>query len=281
MNHIELRQVFIEALKRIGQSPQMVTLLNEMFSVGLDRDLITSDDLRGSNIEQLKRDSRRGAPSIFVNAYWPEISALFWSFVTKGLISIGRSADQCELPFFQITRFGQEILHSDKISILDPSGITSNLKRTCPQLDPIVEEYLAEAAACYDVSCYKATLVMLGCAAEKTILNLIEAFISSPKDGSSKERLIKSIEKKQISTKFEEFSKRYVGISGEVDEHIGRHDIKIELHTMFHLIRYYRNKSGHPSGIAFEKEVVTSALLIFPELYKICENLTFYFQEKK
>jgi len=283
MKHYELRTAFIDALrgfKETGEeSPQIKTLMSEIFYVCGKRGLLDEDLLGNRPIDEWRRT--RGFSSKFETKFWPSISSLFWAFVVDGIISIGTSSGQCDLPFFQITEYGEDILSGEKMIILDPTGVISNLKKSREKIDPVVEEYLAEALSCFEKNCLKATFVMIGCAAEKAILNLIDAFKEHFSKNQSKENFERKIERKRISLKYDEFSSRFNNINKEIEQKTGRDDWKIQIDSMFNLIRYYRNKSGHPIGIKFEKERVLSALSIFPELYILCEELSDYFKSNK
>ncbi len=274
MDHQQLRSAFTKSLKNLSSHnyPQFEELYREIFKVSCEKEFLSEEELR-----RFARDDRaRQEPTReFDNKYWGEISALFWEHVVTGVISIGANRGNAEYPFFKTTEYGKKALTEETIDIFDPTGLISSLKSSCNTVDSVVEEYLSEALICLGRNCTRATLVMIGCAAEKMILDLIDSFLNYFSNDQIKNEFKRKVDNKfTISKKYKEFRSKFSQIENEVNERLGDYNWSIQLDSLFNLIRNYRNESGHPTGIKYDKSFVYSVCPLFYHLFFLCDKLS-------
>src|SRR5207253_1850209 len=79
-------------------------------------------------------------------------------------------------PFYKLSEYGKQVLASPEYQPHDAGGYISRLKQQISTLDPDVIRYLDESLQCFQRGTLLASAVMLGCAAEKAALLLIDAF---------------------------------------------------------------------------------------------------------
>ena len=104
---------------------------------------------------------------------------------------------------------------------------------------------------------------MIGCAAEKALLQLIEAFGSALKDPAEKSKYEKDTKSWVISTKYKALWKRMNDKLTALPGHLSD-DLAIILDRAYDLIRTTRNEAGHPTGKKLELDVVQASFVLFP-----------------
>jgi len=115
------------------------------------------------------------------------------------------------LPFYHVTEYGKSAIANGPQSPYDPDGYLNRLKATIPNLDPVILTYLNESLHTFRIGCLLSSSVTLGCASEKAMLLLIDAYASALPSGATKDRFIKATEGKMIKTQYDEFLKMLDG----------------------------------------------------------------------
>ena len=117
---------------------------------------------------------------------------------------------------------------------------------------------------------------MLGCASEKAILLLIEAFILTLK-GDDKTAFEKETNTFIISRKYKALWSRLKPIAASLPDNLGC-NLESLIHNPFDIIRSARNDAGHPSGNPIEKGTVRAYLILFPifcgRIYKLINHFS-------
>jgi hypothetical protein len=111
----------------------------------------------------------------------------------------------------------------------------------------------------------------MGCASEKALLLLIEAYGNALTQVSEQEKFRKATSDKMIKPQFEELRKV---IDNDLRARLPR-DLKegldVQLNAVFDFIRQQRNDAGHPKGKTVEREVAYANLAVFPTyVRKVC-----------
>ena len=78
------------------------------------------------------------------------------------------------------------MLETKEYSPYDPEGYLARLKKEIPAIDPVILRYLEESLSCLRMNCLLAASVMIGLAAEKATLLLVEAFGNAISDAAEK-----------------------------------------------------------------------------------------------
>lgn len=194
-----------------------------------------------------------------------------WSDLFRnGVLAWGLDVANPDPPHFHMTQRGRQALKHLSRDPSNPDGYLAYLESHIT-LDPVARSYLEEALNTYNTSCFKASAVMVGAAAERLVLQLSEAVVSrmtalgwhvapALKDWKVKavrDALAKEFEKRKADMPkelFESFTAYWTGLGEQM--------------------RKVRNDAGHPESIApVSPESVHASLLIFPELAKLVHDL--------
>jgi len=165
-------------------------------------------------------------------------------------------------PFFRVTEHGRKVVESTDYQPYDPDGYLARLKTEIPNIDDTIIRYLEEALSCLSADCLLAAAVMIGGAAEKAMLLLIEAFGGAISDAAKRKKYESETSTRLISRKYRALWKRLEPIAGNLPS-----DLKDDLHTIldriFDLIRRTRNEAGHPTTGMMDRETVRANLILF------------------
>ena len=182
-------------------------------------------------------------------------------------------------PRYHLTEYGEKVISATEYQPHDPEGYLSRLKTDIPEIDEVIIRYLEESLSCYRKNLLFAAAVMLGCAAEKAVILLVQAYgdsLSDPEDKTKYENETKSF---IISQKWKALWKRLEPTSTSLPEPL-REDLGTILERVFDIIRTTRNDAGHPTGKTIERETVHANLLLFPIFSKRVYGLIRYFSSQ-
>ena len=180
-------------------------------------------------------------------------------------------------PFYRVTEYGKKAIGAREYVPHDPDGYLARIKSDIPGLDETILRYLQEALGCYRSGFLLAAAVMVGCAAEKALLLLVDAFGSALADPAKKAKYEKDTQSRIISRKYEALWKRLEPLAPSLPAALGD-DLHVILDRIFDLIRTTRNEAGHPTGKPLERETVHANLLLFPSYCRRVYGLMDYFQ---
>jgi hypothetical protein len=150
------------------------------------------------------------------------------------------------------------------------------LRDAIPAIHADILRYCEEALLCFRYGALLASAVMLGCAAEKAALLLIDAFGKAIADPTKRAKYEKEIDHWVISTKYKTLWKRLEPLIPTLPQDLGD-GLHTILDRVFDLIRVTRNDAGHPTGKAIEREVILGNYILFPSYCKRVYGLIDYF----
>ena len=201
----------------------------------------------------------------------------WYDLFRNGILSWGYNLSNPDPPFCHVTAHGRKVLKNISRDPSNPDGYMDFLTQNV-NLDPISLSYIEEALKTYNSDCIKASSVMVGAAAERLVLNIRESLVDRmesigvtvPKDlkdwrvkrilGAT-ETVLRQRKKKMSSSLFESFEAYWPAFT--------------------HQIRTVRNESGHPVSIQpVTTDRVHAALLIFPELGILADNLRSWIEQE-
>lgn len=194
----------------------------------------------------------------------------FWELESRDLVVIGTSAPggMPKLPWVSITEYGIKCYESGNILPYDPDRFLESLYRDVSNLDSIVKLYIEEAVSCFSNMNYLASVVMIGSALERNIIETTEVFYS--KLTQQKTDFKKNIlGKDKIKNKFDNFLK-FLEDNGYKERLDRSAQEKLEslLPAIFNLIRITRNEAGHPTGREISKDEAEANILLAKEAIK-------------
>jgi hypothetical protein len=205
---------------------------------------------------------------------------VFHELYLERVVITGASFDsinaQMVWPFYTITEFGKQVLCGDEYQPHDRDGYVAKLKSQIPTLDPDSIRYLDESLQCFERGVLLASAVMLGCAAEKVALLLVDAFGHAIHDAALKRKYERETDHWMISRKYEALWKRLEPLSSKLPKELSA-DLHTVLDRVFDLIRTTRNHAGHPTGKIIEREAMRANLLLFPSYCRRVYGLIEYF----
>jgi hypothetical protein len=187
-----------------------------------------------------------------------------------GLLAWGLNLSNPDPPFFHLAERGRQALVHLERNPSNPAGYLRHLA-SIAELESVSMSYLVEGLECYAAGLFKAASVMVGGAAEKTVLNLRDLTVQKLK--SLETPVPKKMEDWRIKVITDAL---YVFFEGQA--------VKFErpLYEVFEAywpaftqqIRATRNDAGHPTSVdPVTPDTVHASLLIFPELAKLADSL--------
>jgi hypothetical protein len=191
------------------------------------------------------------------------VQDIFWDLMIEGIVRPGMNVSNSNLPYYHVTEKGLQQVTSAEKTPYDPDGFLKRLRERIPDLDPVIVTYLTESLHTFRIGCLLSSAITLGCASEKALLVLIQAYtdaIPSPR----KETFQKKTDGQAIRRQYEEFNKMLQGhlwalLPGEIKENLDS-----ALTTIFNLFRTHRNEAGHPTGKVLAREEAYAHIIAFP-----------------
>jgi hypothetical protein len=223
--------------------------------------------------EILQRDSvlravRKKLPgSIPDQAILTEWSDLF----RTGLFAWGSDLLNPDPPRFHVTDRGQQALAHMARDPANPAAYLRHLQ-SIAKLPDVAASYLQEGLDCYVDGRFKASAVMVGCAAESIILSLRDSTVLRLHAlGKPVAKQIEDWRIKVISESLYDFFHGHAkSFSRELKEPFDAY-----WSAFAQQIRAVRNDVGHPSSIdPVTPDTVHASLLVFPELARLATALT-------
>jgi hypothetical protein len=192
------------------------------------------------------------------------VQDIFWDLLIEGVVRPGLGdGTNNDLPHFHVTDRGKAALSEASPSPYDPDGYLRRLRADIPAIDPVIVTYLEESLHTFRINCLLSSTVTLGCASEKALLLLLEAYARAL-EPTRATRFRKDTDGKMIKQQFDVFQKRLDDhLRGKLDRELLA-DLETRLLGVFSMIREVRNEAGHPSGRVPEREVCYANLTVFP-----------------
>ncbi len=188
-----------------------------------------------------------------------------------GLLAWGLNLTNPNPPFFHLTERGRRALASLTRDPSNPAGYLRHLASTAT-LDPVAMSYLAEGLECYVSGLFKASAVMIGCAAEGVILNLRE--LTAQKLTTLGKPIPKNLDDWRIKTVSDALRVFFEGHALTFRREL-REPFEAYWAAFAQQIRATRNDAGHPTSVdPVTPDTVHASLLIFPELAKLANGLS-------
>ncbi|AMQ01656.1 hypothetical protein AY601_4835 [Pedobacter cryoconitis] len=205
--------------------------------------------------------------------------AIIWNLIIEQVLTIGDYHNDT-WPHLSVTDYGSAIIGSVKPVPNDPAGYLNRIKKEIPELDPIIETYLAESVRTYNINQLLSATITLGCASEKALLILIDSYVNSFHDESAKNVSLKKIEGRFIKTQFDEFDKSIKRLLVNLP-YLLKDKYANTLIGVFEMIRSNRNGAGHPTGKLVDKETLFANLQVFITYCKYIYDLKEYLDTNK
>ena len=269
---IHLRSLVIECLrkKREFGAPLTVDLIcDEIGRIAKDRRLKINQENSWHEFN--------GTITLHANLP-PKIWDIVWDLIVEGVIRPGTGgvSGNSNLPSIHLTAFGFQALQYPD-NPYDPDGYLKSINEKIPDVDDIILRYIAESAETLRKNCLLSSSVTLGCASEKALLLLMDAYKDSLNQ-TDQATFIKENEKKHsIKRRHEDFIQRYQNsLRKLLIGHMNSDRLTVldnALNFVFNHFRDARNEAGHPTGTIPIRQEVHANLVLFPKYLEVIYEL--------
>jgi hypothetical protein len=185
-------------------------------------------------------------------------------FIVTNIVMTSANRYTTGWPWLSVTAHGKEVLAKSGPPVYDYDGYMADLKKRVPDLDTVVEQYIGESLRTYQGNSYLASMAMLGCASERAMRVLFDAYLGaidkeakSDEEAKNRNKLRSRLEGREISRAYEEFRKSFDTTRAQVHDSTIVNDFDIHVDGVFHFIRLLRNSILHPKG----NPTITSAII--------------------
>ena len=188
----------------------------------------------------------------------------------EGHLAWGCNLNNPNPPFCHVTAKGRETLSSISRDPANPDGYMAHL-RTEVTLNEIADSYIREALSAYNANCFKATAVMVGCAAESLTLELRDKLVT--KMETLGKTIPQNLKDWRIRTVLNALQKEFESNKQTMGHQLCE-SFEAYWSAFTQQIRTVRNEAGHPVSVDPVKDRnVHSSLLIFPELAVLSSDI--------
>ena len=138
---------------------------------------------------------------------------------------------------------------------------------------------MTECLRTFRIGCLLSSAVMIGCASEKALLLLLDAYVTALPLTEGK-HFRKKIDGKFIKTQYDEFIKMLQGhlralLPRDLDDGLVN-----TLLGVFEMIRSERNDAGHPTGKTPSRDIAFANISVFPGYLKRIYELIDWLESK-
>jgi hypothetical protein len=153
---------------------------------------------------------------------------------------------------------------------LNPDGYVAHLDRTVG-ISTIARSYVTEALNAYGADCFRAAAVLIGCASERTVLEVRDTLLQRLKElGRTPQSKLTDC---RLATVLDGLSGTLAPSRGNMPREL-REEYDAHWASFTGQIRLTRNEAGHPSSIEpISQGRVHASLLIFPDLAALAQRL--------
>ena len=187
------------------------------------------------------------------------------------LLSWGVNLTNPNPPHLHLTDIGRKALENVTRDPSNPAGYLRHLDKLEVPLTSTARSYVVEALDCYVAGLYKAAAVMIGAAAERTILEIRLYVVERLKE--TEKPVPSQLNSFNIKTVTDQLGRVFDGINKKTHREL-REKFEARWGALTHEIRTTRNEAGHPTSIdPVTPESVHASLLLFPVLASLAGDL--------
>ena len=140
------------------------------------------------------------------------------------------------------------------------------LKSNVPNCDSVILSYFGECLETYRINQLLSSSVMLGCATEKLICLLYDAYyfwlLRSKGENNREVANLKNAKSKSISRQFELLTASIKSHKEELEPLLFE-DYDLLVNSLFTIIRKNRNDAGHPTGKKISRDELQPMIYVF------------------
>lgn len=269
-----LRALVLEVLSSTPKT-QIVNTINDVERLVAEYELFpSSDDCQRLSIDYKYYEHKTLHPIDKLT-----INEIVWDLILERVVTPGADwENQGFPPHFRLTEFGKDYISQSAPHYYDPQGYMEFLKDIVQNLDPVIEQYIFESMNCYRQQLFFASAVMIGAAAEKAILLLLQVITDSMSNPSKKRKAVQLLDRPNLPEIFDTIRKT-------IDPLIKAKTIPYSVHqgctehlmSLFEMIRVQRNDAIHPITGQVNRTKVFLSLQTMPTALESINRLIEWF----
>jgi len=206
------------------------------------------------------------------------ISEVVWDLILERVVTPGEDMPDRGFPFFRLTKFGQDYISQSIPHYYDPQGYMEFLRNIVQNLDPVIEQYIFEGVSCFRRQLIFASAVMIGAAAEKAILLLLQAITDSMSNPDRKRKAAQLLDRPNLPEIFDTIMKTVNSLIKAKSIPYSVHQGCTEhLMSLFEMIRVQRNDAIHPITGQVDRTKVFLSLQTLPTALESINKLIEWF----
>lgn len=233
----------------------------------------------GLSVSYLMGQVEERADQARIRFDWRTVLEYWWHLARLGVIATAGQdlSNMAGRPHTFITLRGREYLRRGALSPHYPSRFLKAVRDRVDEPDDVTLGYLEEAVAAWEAHLYRATMVMVGCAYERIVIELTRALAECGQLRAA-EKLAKKVRADRpvgVSELFDDVNATMTELAtlkllpGSLTDAWER-----RVSSVFDFARGLRNRSGHPSGDQVSAGEAEGALVMFPDFYERMTRLT-------
>lgn len=241
----------------------------------MNADQLNRQQIREHLISYLPSDSQTQYRNIEQNAFEKplgrvltnhEFQLLFeviQEFLATGILIPAADKNNVGWPWLSVTTRGMEMLRDSGPKVYDYDSYLADLRSRVDEIDEMVERFVSESLRSYQMHCYLASMTMLGCASERLIRLLIDAFAASIDGERNADKFRSRVNGRDISVAFDAFKKSFDSNRRQVRDQELVRDFDARVEGTFQFIRLVRNSIVHGSDPSIPDALVYGSLQQF------------------
>lgn len=206
------------------------------------------------------------------------IQEVIWDLIIERVITFGSQNSEAKYPFLRLTKYGEDYIKYTEPNYFIPDDYISEIKSQIPDLDEIIVQYLFEAMSSFRRQLWFGSAVLIGAAAERAVLILLESILFWEKSETNKKKIKTLLQRPSLPSIFEI-------IRVTIERLIKDSSIPYKIHegsinhlvSLFDMIRVQRNDAVHPAIAMVSKNKIFVALQTFPTALFVTKNISEWF----
>lgn len=210
------------------------------------------------------------------------VSEIVWDLIIERIITLGSHSSNPIWPNLRLTDFGRSVIESCEPHFYDPEEYLTTLKSLVPNLDDIIAQYAIEALKCYRHNLLFASAVIIGAAAERALILLLEAICDWEQDKVKKQKAEALLSNPKLPKMFETIRSTIEQVDKKKLMPYKVHEGAIDHIISFcEMIRVHRNDAVHPEIGQVSREKILLSINTFPVGLQVLERVRNWFNSNK
>lgn len=264
-----LRKLVLEVCEKTPRT-EATSIINDVERLVATYDLFpSSEDCQKLDVDHKYYQQKNLHPNDQLH-----ILDIIWDLIVERVITPGRDQSNVGFPFVRLTPFGLDVMSQSVPHYHDPDAYIAFLKSTVPSVDPTIVQYVSEGINCFKRQLFFASAVMLGAAAEKGVLLLLEAIAQSMSDPVKKKEAEQLLERGRLPTIYSRIRETLAALTeNDTIPYTVHQGCNEHLVSLYEMIRVQRNDAVHPVAGNVDKAKVFLSLQTLPVALELTYKL--------